>query len=611
MQAMDTKHVEEQKIKLDNNIWKKYAIHLSSFRGTFFQIMGYMLLAALIDMSFPAVASYTIDHVIAKGNMNGLIYIAVSFLILASLLAGTVYQFVKKAGKLEADLCYTLRKDQFEKIQRLSMSYFDKNALGWIISKIGSDTTRISEVLAWGFVDVAWSVFTVLILSIIMLAVNWKLALIIIGLLPVLVLMTAYLSKKILAAQRVVRRLNSKIIGQFNDGIVGAKTSKTLLRETLNIEEFKETTERMRKKSVFSAVVSSTYMPSAIIISTIGTALTLLLGGNSVMGGRLTFGTLVLFISYSRMFYEPIFDLTRVYADLVRAQAAGERVMALIEEREEIQDSPQVVETYGDIFDQKRSHWVPIQGNIEFKDVSFGYKQNEMILEHFNLEVPAGSTVAIVGRTGAGKSTIVNLVCRFYEPQQGEILIDGVDYRERSQSWLHSNLGYVLQSPHLFSGSIRDNIRYGKLDATDKEIVEAAKLVNAHSFIVKLRDGYDTEVGEGGALLSTGEKQLISFARAIIARPAFFILDEATSSIDTETEAMIQKAVDILLKDRTSFVIAHRLSTIRNADIILVLEDGKVIERGNHNTLMQEKGHYYYLYTNQFKEEEVKEILNH
>jgi ATP-binding cassette subfamily B protein len=288
-----------------------------------------------------------------------------------------------------------------------------------------------------------------------------------------------------------------------------------------------------------------------------------------------------------------------------------ERVTDLLEKSPGITDRPEVEEKYGDTFNPKKENWEPIIGDVEFRDVTFRYPDGHRnILEHFNLHVPTGTYAAIVGETGAGKSTLVNLVCRFFEPTAGEILIDGKDYRQRSQLWLHSAFGYVLQSPHLFSGTIRENIRYGRLDATDEEVENAARIVHADKIILKLEKGFDTEAGEGGDRLSTGEKQLISFARAVLADPRIFILDEATSSIDTEMEMLLQEAIHTLLKGRTSFVIAHRLSTIRGADVILVVDDGKIIERGTHSQLMKERGHYFELYTKQFEvEANVEEML--
>ncbi|MDD2649194.1 MAG: ATP-binding cassette domain-containing protein, partial [Eubacteriales bacterium] len=264
---------------------------------------------------------------------------------------------------------------------------------------------------------------------------------------------------------------------------------------------------------------------------------------------------------------------------------------------------------FGDNFHPKRENWPKLVGDIDFKNVSFQYKDGEKVLDDFSLSVKAGQTIALVGETGSGKSTIVNLICRFYEPTSGEILIDGVNYKKRSQLWLQSNLGYVLQQPHLFSGTVRENIRYGRLEATDEEVEKAADMVNATPFIKKLDKGFDTDVGEGGGRLSTGEKQLISFARAILANPAIFVLDEATSSVDTETEQIIQHAIQTVLTGRTSFIIAHRLSTIRNADRILVISHGKVMEDGTHHQLIAKQGMYYNLYTNQFQDEKGAEIL--
>ena len=299
--------------------------------------------------------------------------------------------------------------------------------------------------------------------------------------------------------------------------------------------------------------------------------------------------------------FEPIQQIARNIADILSLQANIERVMGLLDQKPLITDTPEVIERYGTAFEAKRENWEPIRGEIEFRDVSFRYPDgNEDVLSHFNLKIPAGSTIAIVGETGAGKSTLVNLACRFFEPTAGQVLIDGKDYRERSQLWLHSSIGYVLQSPHLFSGTVMENIRYGRLDATDEEVIAAAKAVSADQVAAKLENGYESNVGEGGDCLSTGEKQLISFARAVLADPRIFVLDEATSSIDTQTEQLIQKATELLLRDRTSFLIAHRLSTIRRADLILVVRDGTIVESGTHEELLRKKGYYRDLYLQQF-----------
>ncbi|MEZ7872876.1 MAG: ABC transporter ATP-binding protein, partial [Eubacteriales bacterium] len=328
-----------------------------------------------------------------------------------------------------------------------------------------------------------------------------------------------------------------------------------------------------------------------------------------VLTGAMSLGTIAAFISYITDFFHPVQNIASTFSEFQRRQAAAERVLTLLDTEPDIQDTQEVEDLFGDNFNPRRENWPPIIGDIDFEDVSFKYKDGEEVLNNFNLRIKAGETIALVGATGAGKSTIVNLICRFYEPTGGSIKIDGADYRTRSQLWLQSNIGYVLQEPQLFSGTIADNIRYAEKEATDEQVREAARLVNAETFILKLEKGYDTQVGEGGNRLSTGEKQLISFARAIIHNPRLFVLDEATSSVDTETEMMIQQAIEKTLHGRTSFIIAHRLSTIRHADRILVIEDGKIAESGSHKELIAERGQYYQLYTTQFREERSMDVL--
>jgi ATP-binding cassette subfamily B protein len=602
---------KEMKLKYDKNIWKEMFTYFKPFKKDFIILCAFMISLALIDISFPLLTQFAIDTYVIPMDIEGLSRVGLAYLALAIALSSIVFLFIRHAGKIEMNLLYKMRKDSFEKLQKLSFSYYDKNAIGWMIARTTSDAQKISETLAWGLVDLVWGVSMMFGISVVMLIVNWRLALVTLITVPILAFISVMFEKKMLVAYRNVRKINSKITGLFNDGIVGAKTTKTLVREELNQEEFGEVTTDMKRTSVRAASFSAGYLPVALFISAIGTVLTLYFGSIFVVDQIITYGKLVLFITYARQFFDPVLELARIYTEMISAQAAAERVMSLINEKEEIVESDQVLHKYGNHYEQKTENWEPVEGNVEFKNVDFYYKEGEYILKDFNLNVKKGQTIALVGETGSGKSTIVNLACRFYEPTEGHILVDGIDYRERSQNWLHANIGYVLQSPHLFSGTIKDNIRYGKLDATDEEIIEAAKTVNAHDFISKLEKGYDTEVGEGGGLLSTGEKQLISFARAIIAKPRLFFLDEATSSIDTETEAKIQYAIDRVLENRTSFIIAHRLSTIRNADRILVIKKGVVIENGDHHELMALKGHYYELYTNQFVEEGEREILNH
>jgi ATP-binding cassette subfamily B protein len=390
---------------------------------------------------------------------------------------------------------------------------------------------------------------------------------------------------------------------------MGATTTKTLAREERNIAEFKELASTMYKNSNKAALISAAYVPIVLVLGSIGIGAALWSGGSKVMAGTITYGTLVAFINYAIWFFEPVKDVTRLFAEMQYAQASGERVLSLIDTKPDVKDSEKIVTEYGDFFKPGNENWPDIKGRVTFENVTFEYSNGEKVLENFNLDVSPGENIALVGETGAGKTTIVNLACRFYEPTSGRILIDGIDYKERSQSWLQSKLGYVLQTPHLFSGTVMENIRYGNLEASDEDVINAAKSVSAHEFILKLENGYETEVGENGNRLSTGQKQLVSFARAVIGSPRIFVLDEATSSIDTETEQAIQNAIQTVLENRTSFVIAHRLSTIRNAHRILVLHDGKVVEQGTHDELIKKKGMYYDLYTNQYLVEQTIKIF--
>ncbi len=589
---MNTFEEQEYTKGFDLSLWKKLFKCTLAYKKQVIYLALTMIIMAVIDVTFPLATKYAINTFIEAKDFSTMpVFIAI-FLGLIILQCLNVYWFIVNSGKLETGIVYDIRKTGFKKLQELSFSYFDNKPVGWIMARLSSDTQKIGDVLAWNCIDLIWGSAFVVVIVFCMFMLNVVLACIILGTVPFLVVATYIFQKLILKSQRDVRKRNSKITAAINEGINGARTSKTLVREDANFAEFEALTSDMRIVSIRSAVLSSIFLPVVLSLGSLAIGAVMWAGGVQVMDNLLDFGTLSVFVSYSVQIFEPIQQLARAFAEMQSAQASAERTFSLLEMQPDIVDSKEVIAKYGDAINPIKQNWEKINGEITFQNVSFYYNEKEPVLNNFNLKVTAGEKIALVGETGAGKTTIVNLLCRFYEPVSGKILIDGIDYKERAQIWLQSNLGYVLQTPHLFSGTIMENIRYGKLDATNEEIINATKIVNAYDFIMKKEEQFETEVGEGGDKLSTGEKQLISFARAILSNPRIFILDEATASIDTQTEQIIQAAINKVLTGRTSFIIAHRLSTIRACDRILVIENGELIEEGSHNSLIKQKGHY-------------------
>ena len=600
---------QEYTKRFDFGLWKQILIYARPYKKNLITLMICMGLTAVLDALYPLMTSYAIDNIIETSSLNKMPMFIVTYALMACGSTLSTYIFIKQSARIETGICYDVRMKGFKRLQELSFTFYDRTPTGYLMARMTSDVQRLADIIGWGMVDIVWAIAMIVFSCTIMFLRDWRLALLVVSVVPLLAVVSLYFQKKILAVWREVRKTNSQITGSFNEGIVGAKTTKTLVREDRNFSEFKDITARMKKSSVHASVLSAIYMPIVTAIGTLATGIALWKGGYDVFTGAMTLGTFTIFINYSMQMFEPIQNIARMFTELQSAQAAAERIVSLIETEPDIKDRDDVIEKYGDQINPKKENWEPIRGDVEFENVSFAYKGGEKVLDNFNLKIKAGQTIALVGETGSGKSTIVNLVCRFYEPTEGSLKIDGVDYRERSQLWLQSDLGYVLQSPHLFSGTVADNIRYGRFDATDEEVIRAAKLVDADKFITKLEKGYNTDVGEGGSRLSTGEKQLVSFARALLANPAIFVLDEATSSIDTETEMLIQKAINQVLTGRTSFIVAHRLSTIRNADRILCINGGKIIEDGTHAELIKKRGYYYNLYTNQFYEEQTRAAM--
>ncbi|MDD3049126.1 MAG: ABC transporter ATP-binding protein [Bacilli bacterium] len=596
---------------LDKRIWSRLIKIMWEDKRLVIQLFIFMILTAILDIIYPLLNRHAIDYyAIEQNSMDTLPMFFIVYVLCSAIQCLNVYLFFKYAARLESNFGKNLRQKAFNKLQNLSFSYFDKTANGWLMARLTGDVNRLAEILAWSIVDFVWGVVVMFGIAVVMLMIDIKMALCLLIIVPFVFMISNYFQKKILKAHRKTRAINSKITASFAEGINGAKTTKTLSLEQVNLEDFISKSSNMKMESIRAARINAMFQPVVFLFSAVVIASLLYIGGNQVLLKTIEFGTLVLFINYANLFFDPLKQIARILAEFQMAQANAERILDLLDEEVEITDREDVIAKYGTLQKPKTDNYEKIRGAVSFKNVTFYYNEKEVVLDNFNLDVKQGEMIALVGHTGSGKSTIVNMLCRFYEPVKGTIEIDGTDYRNRSISWLHSQLGYVLQTPTLFSGTIRENIKYAKPEATDEEMIRIAKMVNAHEFIMQMEGGYDATIGEDGDKLSTGEKQLISFARALLCNPGIVILDEATSSIDTEKEKLIQSAISTLLKGRTSFVVAHRLSTIVDADKIVVLDHGKIVELGTHNELMALKGQYYGLYTNQYREDKQKAIAN-
>ena len=582
--------------------------YLARYKKQVYAMLVCGLLGSVVDIAQPILQRYSINHFIGGGTLDTLPWFIAIYFGTILLSAAANYISCTDATCLEVWIDRDLRNDAFAHLQTLSFSYFTQNSVGYIHARVISDSSRIGTLFSWSLIDGVWQMTYLVGAIIVMLAINAKLALMVLTIMPIIVLLFSVFQSRLVRVNREVREINSKITGNFNEGITGAKTIKTLVIEDKIHDGFVADTAAMRKKTVRAAHLRGLFASTMGFASSLALAIVLWRGGYIAAS---EVGTFSMFMSYAQGMMEPVRWIIDSISDLITTQVNIERLSKLLETKSDVVDSPEVIKKYGDCFDPKRENWEPIKGDIEFDDVSFKYPDgDEYILEHFSLNIPFGTNIAIVGETGAGKSTLVNLICRFYEPTSGRVLIDGRDARERSQLWLHSAIGYVLQTPHLFSGTVRENLLYGNPNATDEDIRRALELVSAQGVVDKLENGLETDVGEGGDMLSTGEKQLLSFARAILADPRILVLDEATASVDTITEQKIQSAIDTIIHGRTSIVIAHRLSTVRNADLILVVDDGKIIEQGTHEQLMSRRGSYYRLYTRQYEDEATSRLLS-
>jgi len=595
------------------DVWKKFLREARPYLKDMLSLIACAIVLAVIDSMFTLMIRWVIDDLQA-GGVTSFWPHACTYLVLAIAFAACIATFIHLGGKISTHLSYDVRQKGFKKLQELSFSFYDTRSVGWLVARLTSDCDRLTRILAWGTLDIVWGGMLILAVTVISLVLNWRLALLMLLIVPPMAVVSLFFQRRILRLSRLVRKTNSHITASHNESITGVRTTRSLVREADNFAEFQSLTTTMYNSSVRNSLLAAMFLPIILSMCSLAVAVSLWRGGSIAIGDPTRIGEMVVFINFSLILFAPIQEIACRFVDIQACQAAAERVMDLLEIKPEIQDSPEVLQAIQQQANRPAGA-AAVDGHdekihtIEFRDVSFAYSTGPRVLRNFNLTARSGQTIALVGPTGGGKTTIVSLLCRFYEPTEGQILINGVDYRKRSLHWLQSSFGIVLQTPHVFSTTIGENIRYGRLDATDDEVARAAAMVNADGFIRKMDDGYQTEVGEGGVKLSTGQKQLISLARAILADPQLFVMDEATSSVDTDTERLIQRGLSSVLGGRISFIIAHRLSTIRSADSIVVVEGGQIVEQGTHHELIALKGRYYGLYTNQFRREKQDEIF--
>lgn len=591
---------------------KRMIDYLFTYRKWMSSFLFWITVTAIVEAIFPLVVLHLIDNVLSpqiqlalEARQNGstylpdlsLVYPYILFILFVGLIqAISVYIFVRDCGRVNEHVMYDIREQLFRKLQQLSFSFYDKSASGWLLTRMTSDTDRVTQVISWGLLDALWGIITIFFCQIAILYYNWKLGLIIFVSIPILLVVSIKIRMLVLQYSRTSRKINSDLTANFSEHINGVKINKSTAQEERVTQDFMGLSGKMRHASYRASYYTAMYVPLVVFIGALAAAGIVYLGGNMAIAvpAGLTVGVLAASFDYSLKIFMPIIDISLFYAQVQGSLSAGERIFSLLDEPLTIKEDPNAA-TYPEI-----------KGAIDFKNVTFYYNKENPVMLDFNLQIKPGTSVALVGATGEGKTTIANLVARFYEPVEGQLLIDGLDYKRHTLESLRSQIGVVLQTPHLFSGTLEDNIRFGRKQATHQDILNALELVGARQFIPRLNE----EVGESGEQLSMGERQLVSFARAVLTNPSIFIMDEATSSIDTIAEAQIQKGVEQMLKNRTAIVIAHRLSTIKNCDRILVIKRGQIIEDGSHQSLLKQKGKYYDLYTHQLRAERMKTVVD-
>lgn len=545
----------------------------------------------------PYLVGQAVDAGMEGNDLIALRNIVLLYLLVAIVQWGAIYVRVNIMARVGQSIIYDLRQNLFEHLQQLSIGFYSRYSVGRVITRVINDVSVLREFLTWAMLAIARDLFTLVFIVIAMLSMNVMLTLASFIVLPLMIIVTVFFRKRARENYRRVRSAISWVNSVLAENINGVRVVQAFSRQPVNFAHFKDEVNKNHLNTTLRAAKVAAGFPAAIdFLGSLAVSLVVVIGGVTILGlwtgfsQPITAGVLVAFILYMDRFFEPIRDLSQRYDSFQSTMAAGERIFALLDTVVEVQDLPEAIQC------------PQIAGAVRFEGVDFSYSDDPTpVLIDINLDIEPGETVALVGKTGAGKSTLVKLVSRFHDPTSGRILVDGYDLRQLSQKSLRSQMGIVLQDPFLFSGSVAENIRFGRLDASDAEVQAAAEAVGAHAFISSLRDGYDTQVEEGGIVLSVGQRQLISFARALLANPRILVLDEATSSVDTQTERVIQQALARLLKDRTAFVIAHRLSTVVNSDRIVVIQDGRIIEQGSHTKLLQNGGIYYQLYKTGFE----------
>jgi len=596
----EVERTDDARARFSLRVWKPIVTRALANRGAVAGLVGAGLAIAVIETALPLFVRAIVDEA-GKGEAARLAPLLIVYSTLFLFFAAGVWIFIDSAGRVATRTGDRLRRDCFAKLQTLEPAYFDVRPTGWLVSRLTSDCSKVSNILPWCMLDLAWCTAILTGVTITMFVIDARLALWALAVVPVMAVFCAVFQRFMMRAGREARRLSSAMTASYGEMLLGARTTKTLAREEANLGEFQRLSTEMNQWSMRGAVLSSIYVPLMATLAAGAGAIILWRGAGDVLSAQgITLGTLIAFMQYAALFAQPVQELAQRFADILSASSAAERIATLLATEPAIADKPAAAPP------ARHAHI----HEMRFEAVDFWYREGVPVLEGFSLAARRGQTIALVGSTGGGKSTIVSLATRFYEPRAGRIAVDGVDLRDIPLAWLSERIGIVPQVAHLFAGTVRENIRYGRLEASDAEVERAAERVKAHAFIVGLEKGYDTEVGEGGERLSTGQRQLVALARAVLRDPDILVMDEATSSIDTATERLVQEGVDEVLKGRISFVVAHRLSTIRGATAILVIERGKVVEQGSHAELLARRGRYWELYTNQFAADRQRELLH-